>query len=152
MISFMMSRVTGFPLNTTFSPTLARLGLGPGPGAQFSLPPAAGAGPSVSASARPSASTSASGAVLAAARLRSGALWLPIGVHAAFVAAFRVGRLFFIFAPMPWLVGAGWPPLVGGVAGMLAITVTGGFVLRQTRYRAFQLDNAPGSGALLLPR
>jgi len=92
------------------------------------------------------------GAVLAAARLRSGALWLPIGIHAAFVAGFRVGRLFFDFAPAPWLVGAGWPPLVGGVAGMLAITVTGGIVLRQTRYPAFRLDNAPGSGALLVPR
>ena len=92
------------------------------------------------------------GAVLAAARLRSGALWLPIGVHAAFVAAFRVGRLFFRFAPAPWLVGAGWPPLVGGFAGMLAITVTGGFVLRHTRCRTFQLDNAPGSGALLVSR
>jgi len=92
------------------------------------------------------------GAVLAAARLRSGALWLPIGVHAAFVAAFRVGRLFFGFAPAPWLVGAGWPPLVGGFAGMLAITVTGGLVLRHTRWRTFQLDNAPGSGALLLSR
>jgi len=90
------------------------------------------------------------GAVLAAARLRSGALWLPIGVHAAFVAAFRVGRLFFRFAPAPWLVGTGWPPLVGGLAGMLAITVTGGLVLRQTRWRTFRLDNAPGSGALLL--
>jgi membrane protease YdiL (CAAX protease family) len=92
------------------------------------------------------------GAVLAAARLRSGALWLPIGVHAAYVAAFRVGRLFFRFAPAPWLVGAGWPPLVGGFAGMVAITVTGGFVLRHTRWRTFQLDNAPGSGALLASR
>src|SRR5437773_4406252 len=31
------------------------------------------------------------GVLLAVARLRSGALWLPIGIHAAFVAAFRVG-------------------------------------------------------------
>src|SRR5207237_470994 len=77
---------------------------------------------------------------------------LAIGVHAAFVAAFRVGRLFFRLAPAPWLVGAGWPPLVGGFAGMLAITVTGGLVLRHTRWRTFQLDNAPGSGALLVPR
>jgi len=93
------------------------------------------------------------GAVLAAARLRSGGLWLPIGVHAAFVAAFRVGRLVFRIAPGPaWLVGAGWPPLVGGLAGMLAVTVTGGIVLRQTRWHTFQLDNTPGSGALLVPR
>ncbi len=92
------------------------------------------------------------GAVLAAARLRSGALWLPIGVHAAFVAAFRVGRLVFRFAPAPWLVGSGWPPLVGGFAGMLAITVTGGLVLRDTRWRKFQLDNDPRSGALFVSR
>src|SRR5207247_1252098 len=55
------------------------------------------------------------GVLLAVARLRSGALWLPIGIHAAFVAAFRVGRLFFEIRPTPgWLVGTGWPPLVGG--------------------------------------
>jgi hypothetical protein len=64
------------------------------------------------------------GALLAAARLRSGTLWLPIGIHAAFVAVFRVGRLFFEIRPVPsWLVGAGWPPLVGGVAGWLAVAV-----------------------------
>src|SRR2546425_1176134 len=38
------------------------------------------------------------GWLLAVARLRSGALWLPIGVHAAWVATFRVGRLFFFRA------------------------------------------------------
>src|SRR5439155_23845824 len=55
------------------------------------------------------------GVLLAVARLRSGALWLPIGIHAAFVAAFRVGRLVFAVRPAPaWLVGAGWPPLIGG--------------------------------------
>ena len=64
------------------------------------------------------------GVLLAVARLRSGALWLPIGIHAAFVAAFRVGRLFFEIRPTPgWLVGTGWPPLVGGVAGWIAVGV-----------------------------
>jgi membrane protease YdiL (CAAX protease family) len=74
------------------------------------------------------------GAVLAAARLRAGTLWLPIGVHAAFVAAFRVGRLFFRIGSEPaWLVGAGWPPLMGGIGGWVAVAVAGGLVLRQTR-------------------
>lgn len=70
------------------------------------------------------------GLLLALARLRSGALWLPIGLHAGFVAGFRVGRLFVDLAPTPaWLVGAGWPPLVGGVAGWLAVAVAAGAVL-----------------------
>src|SRR5207244_10691337 len=64
------------------------------------------------------------GILLAVARLRSGALWLPIGIHAAFVAAFPVARLFFEIRPTPgWLVGTGWPPLVGGVAGWIAVGV-----------------------------
>ena len=70
------------------------------------------------------------GLLLALARLRSGALWLPIGLHAGFVAGFRVGRLFVDLAPTPvWLVGAGWPPLVGGVAGWLAVAVAAGAAL-----------------------
>ena len=72
------------------------------------------------------------GALLAAARLHSGTLWLPIGLHAAFVAGFRVGRLFFVIHPTPaWLVGTGWPPLVGGVAGWLAVAIAGGLLLRR---------------------
>jgi hypothetical protein len=39
------------------------------------------------------------GFLLAAARLASGALWLPIGIHAAWVAVFRVGRLFLDIRP-----------------------------------------------------
>jgi membrane protease YdiL (CAAX protease family) len=62
------------------------------------------------------------GLLLAAARRRTGALWLPIGLHAAWVAVFRVGRLFFEVRPAPaWFVGSGWPPLVGGAAGWLAV-------------------------------
>lgn len=64
------------------------------------------------------------GLLLVFARLRSGGLWLPIGIHAAFVAAFRVGRLVFDIRRDPvWLVGAGWPPLVGGVGGLVALAV-----------------------------
>ena len=76
------------------------------------------------------------GALLAAARLRSGSLWVPIGVHAAWVAAFRVGRLFFAMGKEPaWLVGPGWPPLIGGAAGWLGIVVSAAVLLRRSRKR-----------------
>ena len=79
------------------------------------------------------------GILLAVARLRSGALWLPIGIHAAFVAAFRVGRLFFEIRPAPaWLVGTGWPPLVGGVAGWIAVGVAALLLARQRRMFFFK--------------
>lgn len=62
------------------------------------------------------------GLLLAAARLRSESLWLPIGIHAAWVAVWRVGRLFFTIGTEPrWLVGGGWPPLVGGAAAWVAV-------------------------------
>jgi len=65
------------------------------------------------------------GVLLAWARLRSGGLWLPIGIHAGWVAVFRIGRLFFEIEPHPvWLVGPGWPPVVGGAAGWVAVGVT----------------------------
>jgi len=72
------------------------------------------------------------GWLLAVARLRSSALWLPIGIHAAWVATFRVGRLFFDLRPTPpWLVGTGWPPLVGGVAGLIAVGVAAALLARR---------------------
>ena len=72
------------------------------------------------------------GWLLAEARLRSSALWLPIGIHAAWVATFRVGRLFFDLRPTPpWLVGTGWPPLVGGAAGWIAVGVAGALLARR---------------------
>jgi len=65
------------------------------------------------------------GLLLVWARLRSGGLWLPIGIHAGWVAVFRIGRLFFEIEPHPvWLVGPGWPPVVGGAAGWVAVGVT----------------------------
>ena len=72
------------------------------------------------------------GWLLAVARLRSSALWLPIGIHAAWVATVRVGRLFFDLRPTPpWLVGTGWPPLVGGVAGLIAVGVAAALLARR---------------------
>jgi membrane protease YdiL (CAAX protease family) len=65
------------------------------------------------------------GLVLAQVRLRTGSLWTSVGIHAAWVAVFRVGRLFFDIRRHPeWLVGPGWPPLVGGFAGALALVTT----------------------------
>jgi hypothetical protein len=65
--------------------------------------------------------------------------WPAIGVHAAWVAVFRVGRLFFDIRRRPaWLVGPGWPPLVGGAAGALALVATALLVrawLRRRRAR-----------------
>jgi hypothetical protein len=66
------------------------------------------------------------------ARLRSSGLWLPIGIHAAWVATFRVGRLFFDIRPTPpWLVGTGWPPLIGGAAGWIAVGVAAALLARR---------------------
>jgi membrane protease YdiL (CAAX protease family) len=80
------------------------------------------------------------GLVLAAARLRTGSLWTSIGIHASWVAVFRVGRLLFELRRWPaWLVGPGWPPLVGGVAGWLAVVASGavlGLVLGRRSYAA----------------
>jgi membrane protease YdiL (CAAX protease family) len=72
------------------------------------------------------------GLLLAAARLRTGNLWTAIGIHAAWVAAFRVGRLFFDILPGPaWLVGSGWPPLIGGATGWIALAVTAVLLFRR---------------------
>jgi membrane protease YdiL (CAAX protease family) len=76
------------------------------------------------------------GLLLAVVRLRSGGLWTAIGIHAAWVAVFRIGRLFVVVGPTPaWLVGGGWPPLVGGAAGWLAVGVTALLFLRLGRRR-----------------
>jgi membrane protease YdiL (CAAX protease family) len=65
------------------------------------------------------------GLVFAIVRQRTGSLWVPIGIHAAWVGVFRVGRLLFDIRQRPaWLVGPGWPPLVGGLAGAIAIAAT----------------------------
>ncbi len=70
------------------------------------------------------------GLVLVLVRQRTGSLWSSIGIHAAWVAVFRVGRLVLDIRATPvWLIGPGWPPLVGGVAGAIALAVTLGLVL-----------------------
>lgn len=73
------------------------------------------------------------GVVLAVARLGGASLWLPIGIHATWVAVFRVGRLFFDLRPSPWLLGPGWPPVIGGAAGWLAVALAGVLVARAAR-------------------
>ena len=77
------------------------------------------------------------GLVLAAARLRTGSLWVPIGIHAAYVAVFRVGRLVLDIRTTPaWLIGPGWPPLIGGAAGLVAVLVTAALLSLVVRRRA----------------
>lgn len=79
------------------------------------------------------------GFLLAVARLRAGTLWLPIGIHASWVAVFRVGRLFFDVRSTPvWLVGPGWPPLIGGAAGWLGVAVTTLLLLLSASSRRLQ--------------
>jgi membrane protease YdiL (CAAX protease family) len=75
------------------------------------------------------------GLLLVFARLRSGGLWLSIGIHAAFVAVFRVGRLLLDIRRTPaWLIGPGWPPLIGGAGGLVAIAVTFALLLVALRH------------------
>jgi hypothetical protein len=74
------------------------------------------------------------GLLLAVLRLRAGTLWAAVGVHAAWVAGFRVGRLLFVLGPTPvWLVGSGWPPLIAGAGGWLALGVTAGVLFCRAR-------------------
>jgi membrane protease YdiL (CAAX protease family) len=82
------------------------------------------------------------GLVLAWARLRTGSLWVSIGIHAAYVAVFRVGRLLFDIEKTPaWLIGPGWPPLIGGAAGLLAVAITAA-LLRVLLRRSERLPDA----------
>lgn len=79
------------------------------------------------------------GLVLAYARLRSGALYLPIGLHIGWVLIARVGRVVADFPRQPGLLwGERRPPIVSGVAGWLAIGVTAAVVavLLRARRRA----------------
>jgi membrane protease YdiL (CAAX protease family) len=88
------------------------------------------------------------GLMLAWLRVRTGSLWPSIGVHAAWVGVFRVGRLFFEIRHRPaWLVGPGWPPLIGGVAGVAGVLATALLVrawLRRGRYGNFVLEGDDG--------
>jgi membrane protease YdiL (CAAX protease family) len=88
------------------------------------------------------------GLVLAWARLRTGSLWTAIGIHAGYVAVFRVGRLVLDIRKTPaWLIGPGWPPLIGGAAGWLAVAVTAVLLARALR-RSADLPGARGDSIL----
>jgi membrane protease YdiL (CAAX protease family) len=76
------------------------------------------------------------GLILAAARHRTGSLWTSIGIHAAWVALFRVGRVYFRIRQRPvWLVGVGWPPLIGSATGVVALVITAGLLAWVLRRR-----------------
>jgi membrane protease YdiL (CAAX protease family) len=77
------------------------------------------------------------GLLLAVARQRTGSLWLPIGIHAAYVAVFRVGRLLLDIRRTPvWLIGPGWPPLIGGAGGLIALVATAALLAAALRRHA----------------
>jgi membrane protease YdiL (CAAX protease family) len=79
------------------------------------------------------------GLVLAHARLRSGALYLPIGLHSGWVFVVRVGRV-AMDLPRRRRQGLLWglprPPIVSGVAGWVALAATGLVVHLVLRSRA----------------
>jgi membrane protease YdiL (CAAX protease family) len=65
------------------------------------------------------------GLVLAHARLGSGALYLPIGLHIGWVFTLRAGRVIMDFPLQPGLFwGERRPPIVSGIAGWAAIAAT----------------------------
>jgi membrane protease YdiL (CAAX protease family) len=77
------------------------------------------------------------GLLLTAARLRTGTLWVAIGIHAAYVAVFRVGRLLLDIHKTPvWLIGPGWPPLIGGAGGLIAVIITAAVLVLALQRRA----------------
>jgi membrane protease YdiL (CAAX protease family) len=62
------------------------------------------------------------GLLLAHARLRSGALYLPLGLHIGWVFTIRVGRIVMDFPREPGLLwGRARPPLVSGALGWCAL-------------------------------
>jgi len=65
------------------------------------------------------------GLVLAYARLRSGALYLAIGLHIGWVFTLRAGRVIMDFPLEPGLLwGESRPPVLSGIAGWAAIAAT----------------------------
>jgi membrane protease YdiL (CAAX protease family) len=85
------------------------------------------------------------GMVLAHARLRSGALYLPMGLHIGWVFTLRVGRV-VMDLPRRRQQGLLWgmarPPIVSGVAGWVAIAATGALVHLVLRKREVGPDPA----------
>ena len=84
------------------------------------------------------------GAILALARLRTGSLWLPIGLHAGWVFAYQLFKsATWGVADLPeasrWLVGS---TLIEGTVPLTVTVVTGMLVVAMTRPR----DDFPGHG------
>ena len=83
------------------------------------------------------------GLLLAYARLRSGALYLPIGLHIGWVFTLRVGRIVMDFPQRPGLLwGQRHPPLLGGVVGWTALLVS--FVVAHCVLQA-RVTSPPGA-------
>jgi membrane protease YdiL (CAAX protease family) len=86
------------------------------------------------------------GLVLAHARLRSGALYLPIGLHIGWVLVVRTGRV-VMDLPRRRRQGLLWgwarPPIVSGVAGWVALAATGVVVHLLLRDRRPEAPSSP---------
>ena len=85
------------------------------------------------------------GLLLAYARLRSGALYLPIGLHVGWVLMTRLGRVAVDYPHRPGLLwGQRRPPIVSGAAGWAAILITFAVVMFLLRARAGRAATAAG--------
>jgi membrane protease YdiL (CAAX protease family) len=84
------------------------------------------------------------GLILAYARLRSGALYLPIGLHTGWVFTIRVGRLVMEIPRRPGLLwGQRRPPIVSGVVGWSALI--GSFIVLYRVLRTRPVESLPGA-------
>jgi len=83
------------------------------------------------------------GLILAYARLRSGGLYLPIGLHTGWVFTIRVGRLVMDIPRRPGLLwGQRRPPIVSGVVGWTALV--GSFAVVCWALRDRPAESFPG--------
>lgn len=87
------------------------------------------------------------GLILALARLRTGALWWAVGMHAGWVFAFKVFNLWFESVPdsplRPWWIGG---DLKIGLLPLAMLAVTGLISIRFTRH--FDAGSAPPTARL----
>jgi membrane protease YdiL (CAAX protease family) len=84
------------------------------------------------------------GLILAYARLRSGGLYLPIGLHTGWVFTIRVGRVFMEIPRRPGLLwGQRRPPIVSGAVGWTALV--GSFAVLYWALRNRPAEAPPGA-------
>jgi len=87
------------------------------------------------------------GAVLSYALIRSGKLYLSIGLHAGWVVGLKTIRLFgnYTREDLGWAFGSSEPKLVSGVATWVGILLVGVAVRYLTKNRSGQSSDRPGA-------